>query len=76
MDFQQAILLLQDPLKAVLKEMAGGDKVGCYYGIPIIGQFYLVENESHGNSDGCWRSIIKEHGCDSFLCGSFVQTDI
>jgi len=34
MDFQQAILLLQDPLKAVLKEMAGGDKVGSYYGIP------------------------------------------
>lgn len=37
MDFQQAILLLQDPLKAVLKEMAGGDKVGLISTIPQIG---------------------------------------
>ena len=75
MDFQQAILLLQDPLKAVLKEMAGGDKVGSYYGIPLIGQLCIIEDESYGNSDGSRRSIIKEYGCDSFLCGSFIQTN-
>ena len=30
MEFANAILLLQDPLKAVMLEMAGGDKVSIF----------------------------------------------
>ena len=36
MEFANAILLLQDPLKAVMSEMAGGDKVSFRICIDLI----------------------------------------